>query len=116
MIFLWMTNPGFSSTRIHILPFGDAVIPRTIENPLPPYTNLPDNRVIDLEKPHRFFYEDVFVLAARGFNPSVVYGSVIRRDWDDPTGDFYLEMPYGVGSIRSSFCRNLENSNANLLR
>jgi hypothetical protein len=78
------------------LQYGDSVIPRVIVDPIAPYTNLPNNRVIDLEKPHRFFYEDVFVLAARGFKPSIVYGSVIRRDWDDPTGDFYIEMPTTV--------------------
>jgi len=79
-----------------LLRYDSSIIPLTIVDPIAPYRNLPDNRVIDLEKPHRFFYEDIFVLLAWGTFPAVVFGSVIRHDWDDPTGDFYIEIPTTV--------------------
>jgi hypothetical protein len=79
-----------------ILQYDSSVIPLTIVDPIAPYTNLPNNRVIELKKPHRFFYQDIFVLLAWGTFPVVIFGSVIRRDWDDPTGDFYFEIPTAV--------------------
>jgi len=69
-------------------------VPIKIEDPIPVYTNLPNNRVIDLEKPHRFFYEDITVLTHPGSpRPPVVFiGSTINRAWNDPTGDFYIDI------------------------
>jgi hypothetical protein len=76
------------------LRYDSTGAPIKIEDPIPVYTNLPNNRVIDLEKPHRFFYEDITVLTHPGSpRPPVVFiGSTINRAWNDPTGDFYIDI------------------------
>jgi hypothetical protein len=63
------------------LRWDSSTIQLLIRMPIENYTDLPNNRVIDLEKPHRFFYEDVFVLTHPDSTepPVVMIGSVLHR-------------------------------------
>jgi hypothetical protein len=76
------------------LNYDSLTVPLRIVDPIGVYTNLPNNRVIDLEKPQRFFYEDIFVLThPNSPNPPVIMvGSTINRVGNSPTGDFYIDI------------------------
>ena len=91
-------------------------IPRYITTYPPDYTNLPDDRIIDVERFHRFYYTDIFVL----WNGRTLIGSKIVREgpyyvleitngysvypysprfvgsWVDPTPDYYEYDPYNI--------------------
>jgi hypothetical protein len=76
------------------LNYDSSTVPLRIVDPIGVYTDLPNNRVIDLEKPHRFFYEDIFVLThPRSPNiPVIMIGSTINRVGNSPAGDFYIDI------------------------
>jgi hypothetical protein len=75
------------------LRWDSSTIPLTIEYPIDVYTNLPNNRVIDLEKPHRFFYEDIFVLTHPDSpNPPVVMVGSILHSSGYTLPSFYLDI------------------------
>jgi len=80
--YLWNLNYDSSTVQLRIV------------DPIGVYADLPNNRVIDLEKPHRFFYEDIFVLThPNSPNPPVIMiGSTINRVGNSPAGDFYIDI------------------------
>ena len=97
---LWCMQSGADEPWDFVYPvnislsYNGVPLPRTIVDPLPVYTDLPDNRVIDVERPHEFFYEDIFVLTNPKFPdiPATIVGSVIANYWDVPNGDYVLRV------------------------
>jgi hypothetical protein len=72
---------------------GDLLAVLYWEDPLPPY-RLPDNRLIDLEKPHRFFYQDICVLTHPGSpRPPVAFiGNTIQQMGGPAAPEFYIDI------------------------